>query len=298
MRILFIGIGSIARKHINALNLMHLDVVIYALRSSKQSTSIDGIVNIYNRNEVRDLDLDFVLISSPTSFHARDIRFCLELKVPLFIEKPVSNTLNLDKILSSEISSKTYIGCNLRFLDCIIFTKRFIENTSSKVNEVNSYCGSFLPEWRPNTDYTQSYSADPQKGGGVHLDLIHEIDYLVWIFGYPCKSKKLLRSNSSLNIPSIDYANYNLIYEDFVANVQLNYFRRDSKRTFEIVFADFTISVNLLDNTVFMDDELIFSSDQTIIDTYYHQMKYFIENMGNGMMNDIYEAYQILKIAL
>ena len=89
-----------------------------------------------------------------------------------------------------------------------------------------------------------------------------------------------------------------MIYEDFVANVQLNYFRRDSKRTFEIVFADFTISVNLLDNTVFMDDELIFSSDQTIIDTYYHQMKYFIENMGSGMMNDIYEAYQILKIAL
>ena len=265
MRVLFIGLGSIAKKHINALSLMTLDVLLYALRSSKQSVSIEGVVNIYNRNEVRELDLDFVVITSPTSFHQRDIKFCLELKIPVFIEKPVSNTLNLNKILSKKIHSKTYIGCNLRFLDCIKFTKSFIENTTSKVNEVNSYCGSFLPEWRPNSDYTLSYSADPDKGGGVHLDLIHEIDYLVWIFGYPKESKKLLRSNSSLNISSIDYANYNLIYENFVANVQLNYFRRDPKRTFDIVFEDFTISINLLENTVYKDKELIFSSDQLLL---------------------------------
>ena len=44
-------------------------------------------------------------------------------------------------------------------------------------------CGSYLPSWRKNIIYNKSYSSDKKKGGGVLLDLSHEIDYITWILG-------------------------------------------------------------------------------------------------------------------
>jgi len=127
----------------------------------------------------------------------------------------------------------------LRFLECIGFIKEKIQFLNNRaLNEVNVYCGSYLPEWRPGIDYKKSYSANPELGGGVHRDLIHELDYLYWLFGQPKAVNRFLRSQSSLAISSFDYANYLLDYDGFSANVILNYFRRDAKRSMELVFSD------------------------------------------------------------
>ena len=48
---------------------------------------------------------------------------------------------------------------------------------------VRSSVGQYLPEWRKNTDYRKGVSARQDLGGGVLLELSHEIDYIQWIFG-------------------------------------------------------------------------------------------------------------------
>ena len=53
-----------------------------------------------------------------------------------------------------------------------------------RVHSVRIECQSFLPDWRPDRPYRQSYSARAEEGG-VLRDLIHEIDYAAWIFGWP-----------------------------------------------------------------------------------------------------------------
>ena len=134
---------------------------------------------------------------------------------------------------------KSYVACNLRFLDCISFIKDNLPQLlNKKLNEVNVYCGSYLPDWRPNADFRAAYSAKAELGGGVHLDLIHELDYVYWLLGIPKQVNRTFKSQSSLSIGSIDYANYILDYNGFCANVVLNYYRRDSKRTLELVFED------------------------------------------------------------
>jgi len=190
------------------------------------------------------------------------------------------------------------VACNLRFLNCLRFTKTFI--THKRINEVNIYCGSYLPEWRPDRNFRDVYSANKEMGGGVHLDLIHELDYAYWLFGKPLNTRRTTSSNSSLTIDAPDYGNYLLQYEKFNVNIVLNYFRRDAKRTLEIVCDDGTLNVNLLKNEVFWNETLIFESDQKISRTYFDQMLFYTNDIltRKTSFNSVNEAYEILKICL
>jgi len=300
MKILFVGLGAIARKHIKAIRQIAPDAVIYALRRNRLLTIEEGVVNVFDLGEVSEID--FVIISNPTSEHESTIRTLLHLNVPLFIEKPLFHNLNQDKLVQSVVDKgiSTYVACNLRFLDSLVFVHEFIKG--KRVNEVNVYCGSYLPNWRPNVDFRKVYSANKEMGGGVHIDLIHEIDYLVWLFGFPKLTKKEFSNVSSLNISAYDYANYLMLYDDFAANIVLNYYRRSPKRSLEIICEEGECTVDLLKNEVRWNGELIFSSKQTIVDTYQPQMEFFIQNVMQRSkekgFNDIVEAYNILKICL
>jgi predicted dehydrogenase len=168
------------------------------------------------------------------------------------------------------------------------------------LNEVNVYCGSYLPEWRPELDFRKTYSAISDNGGGVHLDLIHELDYLFWFFGNPNYVTRNFRSQSSLAISSFDYANFLLDFDGFCANVVLNYYRRDTKRSLELIFDDETWYVDLIKNQILCNGCSIFKSEQNISDTYVLQMKYFIDRIINNenTFNNVNDAFEVLKICL
>ncbi|WP_299798794.1 Gfo/Idh/MocA family oxidoreductase [uncultured Maribacter sp.] len=300
MKVLIVGLGSIAAKHITALKIIDPKTVFYAMRSSVNADSKKGITNVFSFEDLNTLEIDFAIISNPTSVHKKTIKHLIPKNIPLFIEKPLFSTLENEVVLEEIVNNKitTYVACNLRFLDCLKFAKQYIE--SKRVNEVNIYCGSYLPDWRPGIDYKTTYSANKELGGGVHIDLIHEIDYAYWLFGRPQEVNKVFSNKSSLNIDAYDYANYILTYATFNANIILNYFRRDPKRTLEIVCDDETITIDILKNTVYQNQEIIFTSEKTIIDTYEDQLRFFIHEVvakGNKF-NTANEAYEILKICL
>jgi predicted dehydrogenase len=73
------------------------------------------------------------------------------------------------------------VSYNLRFHPLLKKLKDDLKNES--VTGVNCYVGQYLPTWRAGSDYSQNYSAQSDKGGGVLLDLSHEIDFCQWIFG-------------------------------------------------------------------------------------------------------------------
>lgn len=304
MIVLFIGVGSIAKKHIAVLLKQYKVIEIIALRSSSQASTIDNIKNIYNINELT-VQPDFIVISNPTANHIDAIKLAITLRKPLFIEKPLSHHLqNIDELITeiNKADIKTYIACNLRFLDCLAFLKAHLDANKYLINEVNAYCGSYLPDWRPATDYTKSYSANIQMGGGVNLDLIHELDYIYWLFGKPTQFSKHLSQKSTLKINAPDNANYFLEYETFNASIILNYYRKDAKRTLEIIFDNDTWLIDILQNNIIstLTGNVIFASQQKIIDTYYLQMNYFINSINGNVqpMNAINEAKEVLEICL
>ena len=105
-----------------------------------------------------------------------------------------------------------------------------------------------------------------------------------------------------MDINSTDFAVYNLLYQGFTLNIQLNYFRRDTKRQIEIVTKDDTLVGDLVNNKLISltRGEILFQSDFKMSDTYFEQMKYFIANICSGKegMNDFAEGLSTLKIAL
>jgi predicted dehydrogenase len=305
MNILIVGLGSIATKHIEALRSLNYDAKIYALRSNLNAEKHKNIINLYNLNDI-DFVIDFAIISNPTQFHEKFIRIFIKMGINLFIEKPPLNSLLRVEELLSELKAskiKTYVACNLRFHPCILFIKKYIDENKNKViNEVNVYCGSYLPDWRPNRNFRKSYSANPDLGGGVNLDLYHELDYTHWIFGSPLKIQRTLRSVSSLDILSIDYANYIFEYDKFTANIILNYYRKDSKRTIEILFEDETLNIDLIKNTIINEKgDILFENKRfQIIDTYKNQMNTFIKNLkiNETQTNTLEDSLVVLKSCL
>ena len=223
----------------------------------------------------------------------------------MFIEKPIFDSIiNNEEIvrLIEKKNIKTYVGCNLRFHSALNFIKTYLNSGNSKINEVNVYCGSYLPDWRPQQDYTKSYSANQKLGGGVHLDLIHELDYTIWIFGKPINYNSIKRKVSNLSIDTFDYANYNLSYPDFNVSITLNYYRTTPKRHIEIVLENETLICDLLTSTILnSENKIIFTDNEfDFSKTYLNQMNYFIDNLKNEYiyMNNINESFEILKIAL
>ena len=305
MRVLVIGLGSIGKKHIQAIKLIDSSTEIVALRSGLSGNSYgDGLINILDLSEL-DVSVDFIIISNPTFQHKKTIESVLPLKKPLFIEKPSLMSLEgsqnlIDLIKLSQLL--TYVACNLRFLECIQFLKEKLNSQKAIIQEVNVYCGSYLPEWRSKKDFKTVYSAVKEYGGGVHLDLIHELDYVYWLFGKPTKAQGILRSASNLNISAFDYANYVLVYPSFVTSIILNYYRRNPKRSIEIVFHNETWTVDLLNNIIHNSlGKIIFKSSQTIPDTYAEQMRYFynlIQKKGCTSINSFGDSLEVLKIAL
>jgi predicted dehydrogenase len=139
-------------------------------------------------------------------------------------------------------------------------------------------------------------------GGGAHLDLVHELDYCSWLFGAPQKINAYRRNVSSLNIEAVDAAYYQLMYPDFIANISLNYFRRDARRDIEIVTPDDTIFVDLLANKITTKKEgtVLYETSFQIADTYEKQMQYFIGKISKKEQTDnsFDDGVEVLKIAL
>lgn len=298
MKVLLVGLGSIAKKHINALLTIDSGVQIDALRSSKGASAFENVTNIFQLT--KDKSYDFAIISTPTHLHYKNIEQLLILNIPLFIEKPIFDNIgNEEETLVSKIYENhipNYVACNLRFLDALNEIKLIIEK--ERINEVNVYCGSYLPDWRPTVDFKTVYSANKNMGGGVHIDLIHELDYVYWLFGLPLNTRSYFKNNSSLNITAYDYANYIWEYEGFTASIVLNYYRKDTKRTFEILTSNNTYLVDLLTNSIFKNKDLVYQSNQQIKDTYEVQLRFFINKILTGKVefNTVNEAYEILKL--
>ena len=236
MKILIIGFGSIAKRHIN--NLIHninCEIIVYSRRKNIRFLDHKKIMVLNSLEKCLLEKPDVALITNETAFHIPMAIKMAKSGLDLFIEKPLSNSTNGIKTLQKIVKQKklvTQMGCNLRFHKCIIKIRQLINQKKiGKVISIQSENGSYLPDWHPNEDYRKGYASDRQLGGGIILTMIHDIDYLYWIFGNPKSIFSVSGKFSDLDISAEDYCSSIIEFKNNnTAELHLDFFQRPEFR--------------------------------------------------------------------
>lgn len=111
-----------------------------------------------------------------------------------------------------------------------------VEGRLGRLVRADFEAGQWLPDWRPSQDYRLSYSASRGQGGGVLLDLIHEIDAAHWFLGSFDHVTGFSTRASNLEIDSDDCASLLLARSGGpIASVRIDYVSRRPVRRYVLV---------------------------------------------------------------
>lgn len=285
IKVCFAGVGSIAKRHIRNLNEIcnerGIELSVDAFRRNPVTESDIRFDNVYCDIESVPSDYDAVFITNPTSMHLNTLALFHDKGRNFFIEKPLvsMDQINEAKAFPVKPEAVYYIACPLRYNAVIQYLKHNVDlNEAVSVRSISS---SYLPDWRPGQDYRETYSAHKDMGGGVSIDLIHEWDYLTYLFGMPETVKSFIGKKSKLEIDSDDYAIYIAEYSNMISELHLDYFGRKTIREIQIFTDRETIEGDIVNNTVhFLSDDSWLRFDEARDDYQKRELNHFIDLMA------------------
>ncbi len=242
MRIALLGCGSIGKRHLaNLRQLGYRDILVCdPVAAVRDSIAAEFGIPVYAEAQaVWERRPAAVLITSPSHLHTPLALQAAEIKAHLFIEKPLSHSLErLDHLLQLVYEKQlvTLVGCNMRFHPGPAQVKHWLESEAiGCVLGARFQTGSYLPRWRPQSNYRQSYSASSTWGGAV-LDCIHELDLAVWLLGEAQLAAAVTRPAASLGLATDGLAEILLEHTSgAVSNVHLNFVQRNYRRGIQII---------------------------------------------------------------
>jgi len=240
-RVLVVGLGSIGVRHLQIIRKIMPEAEICALRhqSSRDLTKLSVRV-LDTIEEARKFSPQLAIIANPAPFHLQISDVLIREGCHVLVEKPLSiDTAGVVNFLK-EVKKRGLIcqvGYNLRFVPSLQRFREFLcNNVIGRVMSVRCEVGHYLPLWRADYDYRESVSARRDLGGGVLLELSHEIDYMCWIFGAVEWVNATLSRQSSLEIDVEDTAHLTIGFapdkggHQLIASVNMDFIRHDNTR--------------------------------------------------------------------
>jgi predicted dehydrogenase len=205
MKILFAGLGGIGQRHVRNLRSLigpGADIIAYRVRRQihvvTPDLSADSSRNVeeeYSIQVFHDLEEaiaqgpSLAFICNPSNMHLRVAQACIHAGCDIFVEKPLSDSLDgTASLIQSAANQKriAMVGYQLRFHPCVRkLTDTIKSDILGNLLAVRATIGENLTKWHPYEDYRQMYASRAILGGGVVLSQIHEFDYLYSLFGLP-----------------------------------------------------------------------------------------------------------------
>ncbi len=304
LKVMFFGLGSIGSRHARLMkeNFAH-ELYVYRHKKSSEKNSL-GMIEIFSLGDIDRIKPDVAFITNPTYRHIEFATLCAKKGIDLFIEKPLSNSkkgMNHLLNIARKNNISAYVAYCLRFHPAIIWLKKHLEKNKPLHLTINA--SSYLPNWRKNINHLRHYSAFKSKGGGVILELSHEIDYMCYLLGSIKNFKANAKKMGNVTVDSEDFADILLEFKNGVyCNLHLNFFSNLQRREIVADFKGHTVVGDLLANsiTVIKDDKkriIKFKSNRD--DVLVSQLAYFFGNYGkHKMMNGLEEAAKIFDVII
>lgn len=240
---LVVGYGSIGARHARLLSTLGCNTAVVSRRIVEFPTAYSDLALALSTHCP-----DYVVIANSTSQHYDTLNTLAArgFSGDVLIEKPLFDHHRPMPIVRFR---QCVVGYNLRFHPVIQRIRELL--TGEAILSANAYVGQYLPDWRPDTDYRQSYSASAKRGGGALRDLSHELDYLGWLFGDWTAVTALGGKVSPLEIDSDDL--FVLLMQTTrcpVVSLQVSYLDRVARRKIVINTTHHTIEGDLIACTV------------------------------------------------
>jgi predicted dehydrogenase len=330
MRVLFCGLGSIGQRHLrNLRRLVGNDLEVHAYRVLRNrhkfmdNLSIDPGADLerdYNitvhssLDEALAVNPSVVFVCNPSSLHIPIALAAARSGAHIFIEKPVSNSLEgLEElvILTKSKNLVCYVGYNFHFHPGLIRMKGLIDNGFfGNVVGVKAEIGEFLPNWHKYEDYRDTYAAREALGGGVVLSQIHEMDLIVWFFGLPksifCLGGKLSNLECDVEDTALSLMQYDGEYGKFPISLHQDFLQRLPVRIFKVIGDIGQAEIDLIKNRM-----TIYNGCEAVLETldfpgferndmFFEQSKHFLECITKGckLEVDLDISIKSLRLAL
>lgn len=183
-----LGTGSIGTRHLSVLGQIPgvQPVAVPAHPDKVAELTMAGYTAVASLEEAVKRGAHRCIVATDTGRHVADgmeaVRWGLDLLVekPLSTDAPAANRLYVETLNRGR---QLYVACLMRFPQSMTKFRQWLPEIGL-LHAVRIECQSYLPDWRPARPYRDSYSARAEDGG-VLRDLIHEIDYAGWLFGWP-----------------------------------------------------------------------------------------------------------------
>lgn len=257
-RFVVVGAGSIARRHIRNLKIKFPQSEIVCVSASGRmlspaETGADviaaDVLSAINKGA------DAAIVASPAPWHISNALDFLRADIPVLIEKPIAHTFesmapSMPELL--DFSDKIEVGYNLRYTAAARKMKEILEQGNcGRLLFALVDVGQYLPEWRRNEDYRKNVSARSVLGGGVLLELSHELDYIRWFLGPISSVFCDAGSSGTLDIDVEDRVDAVLrTIDGCVVNLHMDFLQRVPSRVCKIVAEKGTLMWDIYRNSV------------------------------------------------
>jgi predicted dehydrogenase len=310
-----IGAGSIGYRHLQNLDRLGIEqlFVCDANREllARRKSEHPNWKFYAELSEMAAEAPEAAVVASPSALHEEHTRQVLAWGCAVFVEKPLSPTLQGMERLAQQAKERdivTLVACNMRFHPGPARVRELLnERVIGDLIFYRIHTGSYLPGWRPDQDYRQSYSASVETGGAI-LDCIHELDLALWYAGPAELSAAKHIPGRAIGLETDGLAEILLYHESgTLGSVHLNFIERDYRRSCLCVGTEGTLE------WIFDKPEVVKygqSSKETvrhslpvdwqINDMYVDEMRHFLDCVAEGRptQNSIADSLPCLRLAL
>lgn len=233
MTYLVIGGGSIGKRHHANLTALGAETRLIGWRGlDLASLDLAGVTGL--------------VIATATQIRVELIALAAEADVPVYVEKPLAYRIaDLDECLrlAAPIADRSVLGLMMRYHPAI----RWLASEQPDAYGFNLEIGHDVRQWRQNWRFGESYAAK-SEGGGVLLDLCHEIDMAACLF--PGMAVVSVDSVGHADFPGVDFATrITLAGDGMTGTVSMDYLSPESLRRMSIRGRDEVLDLDLLGPT-------------------------------------------------
>lgn len=192
MRVLVIGSGSIGRRHHDNLAALGAASRLLSWRESGMAGALGAMA-----------EAEAVVVATATDVRLPLIEAAAARDLPVYVEKPLEfrpTEVEEIAVAAAPIAERSMLGLMLRYHPAV---RALAEADLSDVFQFALTIGHDVTQWRQNWRFSDSYAARAE-GGGVLLDLCHELDLAACLF--PGLAVTRVESLGHPGFPGVDFA--------------------------------------------------------------------------------------------